>query len=74
MEYHYPPKKPRPLTPSEIKEIEECWDLVSEAISEEIERQRLESEALSKRNFTGLVQGSCKGRTKGSRRRKQDAA
>ncbi|GAH90088.1 unnamed protein product, partial [marine sediment metagenome] len=48
MEYHYPPKKPRPLTPCEIQEIEECWDLVSEAISKEIERQRLESRGKSK--------------------------
>jgi len=34
--------KPRRLTTLEIAEIEECWDLVSMAISEEIERQRLE--------------------------------
>jgi len=38
--------KPRRLTTLEIAEIEECWDLVSEAISEEIERQRLESRSI----------------------------
>jgi len=77
VEDHYPPKKPRPLTPSEIKEIEDAFEVVSQEIELVFESRRLDSEASSKRNFTGkrqLSEGKPKVRLKGRCRVKPEAA
>jgi len=42
VEDHYPPKKPRPLTPCEIKEIEDAFEIVSQEIELALASRRLE--------------------------------
>ncbi|GAH90607.1 unnamed protein product [marine sediment metagenome] len=77
MEDHYPPKKPRPLTPSEIKEIEDAFEVVSQEIELALASRRLEDRASSKRKDTKTVQPSeekLRSRQRGSRRVKPEAA
>ncbi|GAH91616.1 unnamed protein product [marine sediment metagenome] len=77
MAYHYPPKKPRQLTPCEIQEIEDALETVCEEIELALESRRLEDRASSKQNFTGIRQPSeakSQSPVKGSRRVKPEAA
>lgn len=77
MEYHYPPKRPRPLTLSEIAEIDAAFEEISKEIELALESRRLEDRASSKRKDTKTVQPSeekLRSRQRGSRRVKPEAA
>lgn len=71
------PRGSTSLSAFELTEIELALETVSEEIELVLEIRRLASEAISKHNFTGQKQQSgcsCKGRIRGSRRRKPEAA
>jgi len=71
------PRGSTSLSAFELAESELALEAVSREIELVLEIRRLESEASSKQNFTGKRQlnvCSCKGRIRGSRRRKPEAA